>query len=159
MQVSTVLITQSPNGTFFYPDLRQYIPAYVQGTYLISDGLDYPREEVVFPLVVLHPRREVSHLTVVSIISKPHLGTNEENLLVVDNDATVVYHILMCDRPWDRMMMKDERNVVEEIHVHPNVTKNAHRIIARKNFRKDFPRVQDGVACDRKVDSRSANLQ
>jgi len=67
---------------------------------LLSDGLDYPWEEVVLPLVVLHPRCEVSHLTVVSIISKPHLGTNEENLLVVDNDATVVYHVLVYDRPW-----------------------------------------------------------
>lgn len=48
---------------------------------------------------MLHPWREVSHLAVITIIRKPHLGTNEQDLLVVNDHPAVVDHVLVYDWP------------------------------------------------------------
>lgn len=45
------------------------------------------------------PGSEVAHLAVVSVVGKPHLGSDEENLVVVHDDAAVVEDVLMDYRP------------------------------------------------------------
>jgi len=54
---------------------------------------------VVFPLLMLHPRGKVSKFTIVSVVREPHLWPNEQNLLVVDDDAAVVNDVLVDDGP------------------------------------------------------------
>ncbi len=67
--------------------------------YLVSDSLYQPWKEMVFPLAMLFPRRKVTELAVVTIIGQPHLGSNEENLAIMDNDTAIVPDILVDDRP------------------------------------------------------------
>ena len=61
---------------------------------------------------MLHPWREVSKFSIVSVVSKPHLGSDEGNLSIIDNHATVVDDILVYDWPisWikDRKVRRDE---------------------------------------------------
>ena len=59
---------------------------------------DHPND--TFEIVVLdvplpHPGGEVPHFSVIAIISQPHLGSYEDNLLIVADDATIVPDILM----------------------------------------------------------------
>ena len=54
---------------------------------------------MVVRLAVLLPRREVSQLAIVAIVREPHLWTDEENLLVVADDAAVVGDGLVRHRP------------------------------------------------------------
>ena len=68
-------------------------------TNLSSDGLDDPRKVMVFVLSLPRPRGEVTELAVVPVICQPHLGTDEENFLVVNDDSTVVVHILVYNWP------------------------------------------------------------
>lgn len=77
---------------------------------------------MILPLAMLHPRGEVPHLAVVTIVSKPHLRTDEEDLLVVDDNATVVDYVLVYDR-------------------HSEITKDIHCVFTRKNFGENFPGV------------------
>ena len=48
---------------------------------------------------MLHPRCKVSHLTVITIIRKPQLGTDQQDLLVVNDHPAVVDHVLVYDWP------------------------------------------------------------
>ena len=54
---------------------------------------------MVLYLAMFHPRREVPHLPVVSVVREPHLWANVQDLASVDNDSTVVDDVLMNDRP------------------------------------------------------------
>ena len=54
---------------------------------------------MVVRLAVLLPRREVSQLAVVAVVCKPHLWTDEKDLLVVADDAAVVGDGLVRHRP------------------------------------------------------------
>jgi hypothetical protein len=71
----------------------------VEVFYLVGDSLYHPWKEMVFPLAMLFPRREMTELAVVAIIGQPHLGSNEENLAIMDNDTAIVPDILVDDRP------------------------------------------------------------
>ena len=54
---------------------------------------------MLFPLAMLRPGRKIPQLAIVTVISKPHLRTNEQNLPIVDDDSAIVYHILVYHRP------------------------------------------------------------
>jgi hypothetical protein len=58
---------------------------------------------------MLVPRSEIPKFAIVSIVSQPHLWTDEEDLSVVNDDSTVVDHILVHDWPG----MKDITNVTD----------------------------------------------
>jgi hypothetical protein len=68
-------------------------------TYLTCNCLDHSWKIVVLNLTMFRPRREVAHLAVIPVIRQPHLWPNEEDLTVVDDNSTVVYDILVNDRP------------------------------------------------------------
>lgn len=44
---------------------------------------------------MLRPRSEEPQLAIISVIGKPHLGPDEQYLLVMYDDATVVDHVLV----------------------------------------------------------------
>ena len=48
---------------------------------------------------MLRPGRKIPQLAIVTVISKPHLRTNEQNLPIVNDDSAIVYHILVYHRP------------------------------------------------------------
>ena len=54
---------------------------------------------MVFPLAVLHPRCEVAHFTIISVIREPHLGADKDNFFVMYDDPAVVNYILVYNRP------------------------------------------------------------
>ena len=106
MHVSTVLTTQSPNGTLTYVPFRfkNGHPQTIRNqkgapAYLAGDSLDDAGQVVVLPLVPLHPRREVAQLAIVAVVREPHLWADEKDLAVVDDHAAVVYHVLVYHRP------------------------------------------------------------
>jgi hypothetical protein len=69
MQVSTVLITQSPKGALIWKGKVVYDRGSSKlMTNLLRDSLNNPWEEMIFPLSVLHPGSKVPHLAVVSIV-------------------------------------------------------------------------------------------
>jgi hypothetical protein len=50
---------------------------------------------------MLHPWCEVTQLAIISVISQPHLRSNEKDLVVVNNYATVIDYVLMNNGPGD----------------------------------------------------------
>ena len=54
---------------------------------------------MVLPLSMFCPGREVAQFPIISIICKPHLGPNEQNLLIMHDDSAIVYHVLVNDGP------------------------------------------------------------
>lgn len=93
-----MLITASPNGTLVYRK-SQFWSEFVKAIYLVSDCLNQPGKKMVFPLAMLFPRSEMAELAVVAVVGQPHLGSNEDNLAIVNNDTAVVPDILVDDRP------------------------------------------------------------
>ena len=54
---------------------------------------------MIFDLFVFLPASEPTHFAVIAIISKPHLRTNQEYSVIVDDDTAVVQDILMYNWP------------------------------------------------------------
>lgn len=71
-------------------------------TNLSSHGLNDSWKVMIFALLLSRPRSEVTELAVVSVICQPHLRTDEDNFLVVNDDLTVVVHILVYNWPSKR---------------------------------------------------------
>lgn len=67
--------------------------------YLFSNCLNDSRKIVVLPLARFHPRCKVPQFSIIPIIRQPHLGPNEKNLAIMNNDAAIVDDILVDDRP------------------------------------------------------------
>lgn len=67
--------------------------------HLTRDSMDYTREVVVLDLSVLHPRREVSHLSVISVVREPHFRAYVEDLSAVNDDTTIVDDVLVDHWP------------------------------------------------------------
>ena len=98
MHVSTVLTTQSPNGTLIWRPSTSYLePQRVSN--LFRDRLDDSGQEMVLPLTMFHPWCEISHLTIITVVSKRQFWTDQKDLLVVNDDSTVVNHVLVHDWP------------------------------------------------------------
>lgn len=72
----------------------------VSNRYFVAtlDQSNHPREIQLFHMLRPTPWNEPSRLAVVAIISKPQLGTHEENLSVCDDDPTVVPVVAVHDR-------------------------------------------------------------
>ena len=78
--------------------------------HLASNGVYHSRKVVVLPLAMFLPRCEVAHLTIVAIVCKPHLWSNQEDFTVVDDDATVVIDVLVDNGPMgDRSVLKRKK--------------------------------------------------
>ena len=61
--------------------------------------MDNSRKIMVFGLTMLLPRGEIAHLSVVTIICKPHLWADEDDLTVMNNDSTIVVYVLVNNWP------------------------------------------------------------
>jgi len=69
-------------------------------SYLASNRLNDSGEIMVLPLTRLLPRSEVPQLAIIPIIGKPHLWAYKQNLLVMNNDTTIVDHVLVNNGPF-----------------------------------------------------------
>ena len=67
--------------------------------HLIRDRLDDSGQKVVLPLTMLHPWREVPHFAIITVVRKPHFGTDQQDLFVVNDHPAVVNHVLVYDWP------------------------------------------------------------
>ena len=54
---------------------------------------------MVFHLPMFLPWGEVAHLAVVPVVGEPHFGSDEEDLVIVNDDAAVVYDVLVDNGP------------------------------------------------------------
>lgn len=54
---------------------------------------------MIFDLTVLHPRCEVSKLSVVSVVGQPHLWADMKDFVIVDDHSAIVDHVLVDDGP------------------------------------------------------------
>lgn len=59
----------------------------------------HSRQVVLLHILDPPPASEVSHLAIVAIVGEVELGADEEDLLVVGNDAAVVADVLVADGP------------------------------------------------------------
>jgi hypothetical protein len=59
----------------------------------------HPWQIVLLYILDPAPAREVPHLAVVAVVGEVELGADEEDLLVVGDDAAVVADILVADGP------------------------------------------------------------
>jgi hypothetical protein len=50
---------------------------------------------MLLPFAGFHPRREIAQFAVIPIVREPHLGAYEQYLAVMDDHATVIYHVLV----------------------------------------------------------------
>jgi len=109
-------------------------------THLTRHVGDHLGEPELLGLLVLHPGREPPQLAVVAVVGEPHLGADEEDLAVVDDDAAVVDDILVDDG-------------------HADVDDHVEAVVALEDLDEDLPGVKVRVACERvqggKVSSRT----
>ena len=84
---------------YFSLQSSQLMPEVVRAIYLVSDRLDQPWKKMIFPLAMFFPRGEMTELAVVTVIGQPHLGSNEENLAIMNNDTAIVPDVLVDNRP------------------------------------------------------------
>lgn len=54
---------------------------------------------MVFHLAKLRPGCEITQLTIISIISHPHLRADEQNFFVMNDDPAVINNILVHNWP------------------------------------------------------------
>ena len=66
---------------------------------LSGNSLDYPRKIMVFPLSMPGPGSKVAEFAVIPVVRQPHLGPNQENFLVVNDDSAIVVYVLVDYRP------------------------------------------------------------
>ena len=59
---------------------------------------------MVVRLAVLLPRREISQLAIVAVVRQPHLRTDEKDLVVVNNDTTIINNIFVGNWPESSMI-------------------------------------------------------
>ena len=62
---------------------------------LSSDGLHDTGQVMLLPFAGFHPRREIAQFAIIPIVREPHLGAYEQYLAIMDDHATVIYHILV----------------------------------------------------------------
>lgn len=67
--------------------------------YLSCYRLDDPWEIMVLGFTMLHPWGEVSQFSIISRVSHPHLRANEKNFVIIDDNPTIVDHVLVYDGP------------------------------------------------------------
>lgn len=79
------------------------------------------REIEIFDLPVLVPRGEVTQLSVIPIISKPHLWTNEEDFAVENDDSTVVCYALVNYWPVQTITKLLQRMILVSVSSHSKV--------------------------------------
>jgi hypothetical protein len=63
------------------------------------------------------PRSEVSELTIISVIGKPHLWAYEQDLPVVCNDTTVINHVLVYNWPFVGVFSKTPAKGQQAAHM------------------------------------------
>ena len=117
----------------------QHVHAYLTGN-LCDDAW----QVVVLNLTMLHPRSEVAHLPVVTVIGQPHLRANMQDLVVVNDYATVVDNVLMHD--WPRITLSvSSKSIYENVHIHANVAQDSIGVGRLQDLRQNFPRVKHRV--------------
>jgi hypothetical protein len=62
---------------------------------LSGDGLHDTGQVMILPFARFHPRREIAQFAIIPIVREPHLGAYEQYLAVMDDHATVIYHVLV----------------------------------------------------------------
>jgi hypothetical protein len=67
--------------------------------YLTGDCMNDAWQIMVFNLPVLLPWSKISKLSIVTVVSHPHLWPNMQDLPIVDDHSTVVYYVLVHNRP------------------------------------------------------------
>jgi len=89
---------------------------------------------MVFPLSMPGPGSEVAELAVVPVIRQPHLRSDEENFLVVNDHTAVVVYVLVVYWPvagwWMKFELGDERTHIPISQTTPSASSDA-RIFAR----------------------------
>ena len=111
--------------------------------YLASNSLDDARHIMVLNLTVLHPRREPSQLTIVSVIRQPHLWADEQNFSVVNDNPAIVDYILVCDRP--ARLYQDGRIWPFHRCSHSDIAQNTPGILRLQDLGEHLPRVQSCI--------------
>ena len=112
-------------------------------SYLSCDRLYHSKQIMILDLSMLLPWSEIAHFPVVSIISKPHLGSYQKNFVIMNNNTAVVYDIFVNHRPVG--ISQQSELISELIHLHPNITKNIRSDFGLEKFCKNFPGVKNGV--------------
>lgn len=82
-----------------FPRLPTSFAAAHERTYLPRNPPHNARQPKLLRLLLLDPRREPPQFAVVAIVREPHLGPNEEDRAVVEDDPAVVGDILVDDGP------------------------------------------------------------
>ena len=59
---------------------------------------------MILDLAMLHPRREPAEFPVVAVVRHPHLRTDEKDLVVVNNDTTIINNIFVGNWPESSMI-------------------------------------------------------
>jgi hypothetical protein len=102
---------------------------------------------MVLPLTVFLPGRKVAQLAVIPVIREPHLRAYEEDLAIMHEYATVVYHILVhhwpaCVRFFQtRNSMKGKTQIV-----HPDIADDVRDLVGGEDVREHLPWVQHRIA-------------
>jgi len=68
---------------------------------------------------MFHPRSKIAQLSIVSVIRKPHLRSNEKDLAVVNNHSAIVDDILVNDGPDDIevIVLRQEIVLTSQCHI------------------------------------------
>ena len=94
---------------------------------------------MVFPLSMLRPRREKTQFTIITVVGQPHLGTDEQNFLVVDNNSAIVNDVLVDNGPGEIFMFNLATCTTTQQCSHPEIANDAHCFVRRQYLGQNFP--------------------
>lgn len=114
------------------------------------ETLNTPRQMKLLGRLRLAPRSEVAHLSVITVISKKHFGTNEQDFPIQANDSTIVSNVSMLnghcpDRQYTFKISGKTRAAVPVIELTSNVQQNIIARCIRQDSFKHFPTCQEQV--------------
>jgi len=94
------------------------------------------------------PRSEISELTIISVIGKPHLWAYEQDLPVVCNDTTVINHVLVYNWPFVGVFSKPPENGTTSSS-HADITNDVHGRFGGQDFGQYLPRMENSITYSR----------
>ena len=54
---------------------------------------------MILYLPMLRPRGKISELAIISVVRKPHFGADHDDFSAIDDNSTIVVHVLVDDGP------------------------------------------------------------
>lgn len=115
-------------------------------TDLSSDILNDARQIMRFRFSCSGPRCKPTQFAIVAIVGHPHLGSDQKNLAIEENQAAVVQYVLVNDRPFDEGCLNMMHLAVLVCsRSHADIDDNLVTFFILQNLGQHFPSMEGSI--------------